>query len=222
MTGPERPALYLYALLGSLPPRPSRGLRVLAVAGLQVAAREVHPETSPRPTVRALRGHDATIRRLARGVDAILPFRFGTVVPGPNELRRRLAPRAAELRRALALVAGREQMTLRVFGAPARRRRGPAARAGGPGARYLAARVRERAVPEIDPIRPAVAAFVRAERAERHQSPPLVASVYHLVDRGRSAAYRAALRRAARAAGGVRLHVSGPWPPYAFAPEPGE
>jgi hypothetical protein len=174
--------------------------------------------------VRALRGHDATVRRLARGVDALLPFRFGTVVPGAGELRRRLAPRAVELRRALALVAGREQMTLRVFGAPAaRRRRGPVARpAGRPGARYLAARLREVAVPEIDPIRPAVTAFVRAERAERHQSPPLLASVYHLVDRGRSPAYRAALRRAAPAADGVRLRVSGPWPPYAFAPEPGE
>jgi Gas vesicle synthesis protein GvpL/GvpF len=171
-----------------------------------------------------LRGHDATVRRLARGVHAVLPFRFGTVVAGRDELRRLLAPRAAALREALALVAGREQMTLRVFGAPGpeRPRVDRARRPGGPGARYLTARAREHAVPEIDPIRPALASFVRAERTERHRTPPLVASVYHLVDRRRGAAYRAALRRAVRGAGGVRLRVTGPWPPYAFAPEPRE
>jgi hypothetical protein len=216
-------ALYLYALLGSVPRRPARGLRILAVAGLRVAAREVDGEAPPLPTETALRGHDATVRRLARSVDALLPFRFGTVVLGPEELRRRLAPRARELREVLALVAGREQMTLRVFGSPKRRSRPRVARpAGGPGTRYLAARAGEHAVPEIDPVRPALASVVRAERAERHRTPPLVASVYHLVDRGRSAAYRTAIRRAAGAVRGVRLRVSGPWPPYAFAPEPGE
>jgi hypothetical protein len=214
-------ALYLYALLGSAPRRPARGLRLLAVEGLRVAARPVEGDAAPRPTPTALRGHDATVRQLARGVDAVLPFRFGTVVAGPDELRRLLAPRAAALREALALVAGREQMTVRVFGTP-RRRVGAGRRAGGPGARYLAARAREHAVPEIDPIRPALAAFVRAERTERHRTPPLLASVYHLVDRRRGAAYRAALRRAVRGAGGVRLSVTGPWPPYAFVPEPRE
>jgi hypothetical protein len=213
--------LYLYAVLGQAPRRRARGLRVLAVDGLRVAAREIDAGAPPQPTATALRGHDATVRRLARGVDAVLPFRFGTVVAGPDELRRLLAPRAAALREALALVAGREQMTVRVFGTP-RRRGGGARRPGGPGARYLAARAREHAVPELDPIRPALAAFVRAERTERHRTPPLLASVYHLVDRRRGAAYRAALRRAARGAGGVRLRVSGPWPPYAFAPEPRE
>jgi hypothetical protein len=185
-----------------------------------VAVREIDEAAPPRPTGTALRAHDATVRRLARGADAVLPFRFGTVVSGRDALRRLLAPRAAELRDALARVAGCEQMTLRVFGEPAReRRRAPARRAGGPGARYLGARLREHAVPEIDPIRPALASFVRAERTERHRTPPLLASVYHLVERRRGAAYRAALRRAARA-GGVRLRVSGPWPPYAFTPEP--
>jgi Gas vesicle synthesis protein GvpL/GvpF len=219
----EMSALYLYALLGAAPRPPARGLRVLAVEGLRVAAREVDAEAPPRPTETALRGHDATVRRLARGVDAVLPFRFGTVVAGRDELRRLLVPRAAALRDALALVAGREQMTLRVFGAPQpERRRTGARRAGGPGARYLTARVREHAVPEIDPIRPALASFIRAERTERHRTPPLLASVYHLVDRRRGAAYRAALRRAVRGAGGLRLRVTGPWPPYAFAPEPRE
>jgi hypothetical protein len=43
-----------------------------------------------------------------------------------------------------------------------------------------------------------------------------VASVYHLIPRASVPAYRRALQSAARDAG-VRVIVSGPWPPYAFA-----
>jgi len=214
-------SLYLYAILGGPPRRrPGHTLRLVRLDGLWVAARAVG--SVPAPTEAALRGHDAIVRRLAAAADAVLPFRFGSVVPDESHLARELRPRLGQLREALALVAGREQMTLRVYGAPRRRpdrpRAGAAAR--GPGARYLARRARAHAVPEIDPIRPALVALVRAERAERHDVPPLVASVYHLVDRGRGPAYRAALRRAAGAAPGIRLRVSGPWPPYAFAAEP--
>jgi hypothetical protein len=215
--------LYLYAVLGTRPRgRPVPGLRVIALDGVWVAAREV--TSAPSPTEAALRRHDATVRRLARTVDALLPVRFGAVVSGKAELAAALTPRSAELREALALVAGREQMTLRVYGTPAppaRRRADPPARPSGPGRRYLRARVRARAVPELDPIRPALSPFVRAERTERHRTPPLLASVYHLVDRGRDTAYRAALRHAARRAPGIRVRASGPWPPYAFAPEAG-
>jgi hypothetical protein len=215
--------LYLYAVLGTRPRRRTApGLRIIAVDRVWVAAREV--TSTPSPTEAALRRHDATVRRLARAVDALLPVRFGAVVSGKAELAAALAPRTAELREALALVAGRDQMTLRVYGAPAppaRRRADPTAGPSGPGLRYLRARARARAVPELDPIRPALAPFVRAERTERHRDPPLLASVYHLVDRGRDAAYRTALRDAARRAPGIRIRASGPWPPYAFAPEAG-
>jgi hypothetical protein len=210
-------------VLGHRPRRlPALGVRVIALDGLWVAAGEV--ASAPSPTEAALRRHDTTVRRLARAVDALLPVRFGTVVSSEAELAATLAPRTAELRDALELVAGREQMTLRVYGSPAPRSRSrpdPAAGRSGPGARYLGARARARAVPEIDAIRPALAPFVRAERTERHRVPPLLASVYHLVDRGQDAAYRAALRQAARRAPGIRVRASGPWPPYAFAPEAG-
>jgi hypothetical protein len=43
-----------------------------------------------------------------------------------------------------------------------------------------------------------------------------VASIYHLIPAGSAPRYRAALDAAAREAG-VRVIVSGPWPPYAFA-----
>ena len=94
----------------------------------------------------------------------------------------------------------------------------------GPGARYLQRRrregSRERTVYEIAPLRPALGRLVRSERVERHlHALPLLASVYHLVDRGGSGAYLAAVQTAAPLLPAVRVTTSGPWPPYAFAPE---
>jgi Gas vesicle synthesis protein GvpL/GvpF len=183
-------------------------------------------EMAERPAVSeaTLRAHDAVIRRLADTVDAILPVRFGALL-SESALTDALAARGRELTEALALVAGREQMTLRLMG-EAVPRRAPAAVSDhpelGPGARYLAARRAEwrraREAPELEPLRPALQPLVRAERVTRHDAPPLLASVYHLIDRGASAAYLSAVERA----GGptpVRIVVTGPWPPYAFAPE---
>ena len=109
---------------------------------------------------------------------------------------RSLAPRAIEVAGRLVHVRGREQMTLRLFGtrtaldlappapqAPARGRLRP-------GTRYLTERRRLHAgaaVPELDPIRRALDGLVADERVQRHATPPLLASAYHLVPRGRGA-----------------------------------
>jgi hypothetical protein len=67
-------------------------------------------------------------------------------------------------------------------------------------------------LPEFEPLRRAVARWVREERIERRAN---VVTVYHLVPRGSAAAYHKALDRAAMARG-VRLVVSGPYLPFAF------
>jgi hypothetical protein len=64
----------------------------------------------------------------------------------------------------------------------------------------------------------ALAPLVRGERWERHDRPPLLTSVYHLVARESLDRYRTAVAAAAESAG-VRVTSSGPWPPYAFAPD---
>jgi hypothetical protein len=179
----------------------------------------------PPVSATTLRAHDAVVRRLAAAVDAILPVRFGTLLEGEPALAEAIAGRAPRLREALALVAGREQMTLRVFGEPAPRDAdAPVAGDLGPGARYLEGRRRQARrdadVPELAPLRPHLAALVRAEQAQRHDAPPLLASVYHLIDRGRAAAYLEAVGAGAAALAPTRAVTTGPWPPYAFAPEP--
>ena len=220
--------VYVYALLGETP-RPAAGaglcaepLRVLRVGDLIAAVGDM--TEAPAISASTLRAHDSVVRRLAGGVDAILPVRFGALLP-EDALADVLTTRARELREALALVAGREQMTLRVLGdavAPAQSTAAvDAAGELGPGARYLTERQaqwrRAREVPELAALRPALAPLVRAERVVRHDTPPLLASVYHLIDRGRAGDYQAAVEAAAP--GPIRVVATGPWPPYAFAPE---
>ena len=220
-------SLYLYAVLGAVPAPPlgegmvQEPLRmvechgVVAAAGAMTAAPALSPE--------ALRGHDAVVRRLARAVDALIPARFGTLAPDERTLCERLERAGASLRDALASVTGREQMILRVYlstsgGASAAPPRHPPPLES-PGTAYLAARARAAEMPELAPLRAALERFVAAERVERNATPPLVASVYHLVARGSAEAYARAVADAAPDLRGVRVTVSGPWAPYAFAPE---
>jgi hypothetical protein len=93
----------------------------------------------------------------------------------------------------------------------------PASRAARTGADYLRARAAEaaraRAVDGFEPVRLAADRWLRDERVEKLAG---IATVYHLVPRGSVHAYRVAVERAAAGAG-LRVAISGPWPPYAFA-----
>jgi hypothetical protein len=221
------PVLYCYALLDRAPPGPRpRGLRgepvrIIRGPGFVVAAGAL--EAAPGLSAAALRRHDAAVRRLFARARALLPFRFGAIVSGPAELAERLRPIRGPVRRALRLVAGREQMTLRIA-YPRRRPRAapaPGPPALGPGARYLHARAGRdagTAPGALAPIRAVLAELVAAEHVEPHRAAGARgASVYHLIPRGRAPDYRRALRVALHRPGGPVVSVSGPWPPYAFA-----
>ena len=176
----------------------------------------------PRPDRESLKGQDAVARRLAEIFQAILPARFGEVFSDEAALASKLAGREREMTEALARVRGCVQMTLRVFGEPEAAPK-PETEETGPGSRYLAARRREaeraRSLPEIEPLREALRPLLRAERIERADSGPLLGTAYHLVLRGQDGAYREALEAARERIGGRRVAATGPWPPYAFAPE---
>lgn len=175
------------------------------------------------PTVSNLRAYDRVVRALAAHAPAILPARYGTSAADEDELRFILRSRQVSLRRALASVRNRVQMTVRIAATsheptpgvsrvPDRRRE--------TGTGYLRARAadaaRERHVPHLEPVQTAVRRWVRAARVEKRDG---VISVYHLIPRRSVEAYRSALEDAAGRAG-LRLRLSGPWPPYAFA-DPG-
>jgi hypothetical protein len=220
--------LYLYALLGGPPPGPlgaglaGEPLRLVRCGDLLAIAGDV--PKAPSIDAASLRAHDATVRRLAEMVEAVLPIRFCTLVDDESALAGLLEPQRAGLGEALALVAGREQMTLRLYGERLLdEAAGPDTdTASGPGARYLAARLRERqrvhGSRELATLRRGLGTLIVDERVERHDMPPLLASLYHLIERGASARYLSALQTVAAELGAVRARATGPWPPYAFAP----
>ena len=169
---------------------------------------------------------------------AILPARFGTIVESESSVVGLLERWSAVLCEALVLVEGREQMTLRVFGAVATTvdsggtgGTGRMDRTGAeevvdaerPGTSYLVRRAHEQsapAAPELGRLRDLLEPIVTAERIVRHDEGPLVLTAYHLIPRGGAPTYRRLLRRNA-AEPGTRVGASGPWPPYGFAPELG-
>jgi gas vesicle protein GvpL/GvpF len=230
--------VYLYAVLGAVPETSLgegiAGEPVRAVACDDVVLAVGAMAEIPVPSPEALRRHDTVVRRLATTVDAVLPARFGAVATDERVLCERLTRASTGLHDALARVSGCEQMILRVYVSSAASEASGGGRGAGAmsvdetvphvgeGTRYLSERARQRKaggeVAELAPLRPTLARFVTAERIERHQTPPLVASVYHLVRRGTGTDYAKAVADAAGPLLPVRVTVSGPWAPYAFAP----
>lgn len=198
-------------------------LRVVTFARLSAVVGEMRAAPSPTPAM--LRRYAESMQQLFDETSALLPARFGTGVTDLAELEFILRSRRAALRSALRHVRSRAQMTLRVIVPTATTPAGAAPALSGPvspsrratGTAYLRGRVadaaRAREIAGFDPVRAATARWVRDERVEQHAG---IATAYHLVPRSAVAAYRAAVERAA-AERGLRIVISGPWPPYAFA-----
>ena len=196
-------------------------LMIIPVGGLAAVAGSL--PSAPSADAETLKRQDAVVRRLAGLFPALLPVRFGETAADVATLTARIAPRENELVAALQLVRGCVQMTLRVFGEPDQAPELEPATASGPGARYLESRRQEqekqRSLPEIGPLSIALRPLLRAERIERHAAGPLLGTAYHLVLREGTAAYLAAVEEARGRIGERRIVATGPWPPYAFAPE---
>jgi len=226
--------LCVYALVGSSRPAQTvtgiagERLRAIPFDGVVAVVGEVRRRPAPSP--RNLRQYAAVVESIAARVPAILPVRFGTTFDDVAELTVVLRSRGAATRERLRAVRRRAQMTIRLVSesesgnAP----RASQSRAAGrgrvrlehestQGTQYLQQRLAmlrtAREVPELAAIRPAIRRFVKDERVERRSG---VATVHHLIPRAMAEGYRSAVERAAEQSG-VRLAVSGPFAPYAFA-----
>ena len=210
--------LYVYALTrGPLEPFDFQGRRVecLDVAGLSAVVERVVER--PKVSEASLREQHDVLMRLSAALDALLPARFGAFVD-EAELAQLLDARRGVIQQALDLVSGRVQMTVRLREdtvAPGQPVATPAAVVSGTayleGRRAAAARPLPSAAAEVSA---AVAHLVVAERSDRSQGRN-AASLYHLVARGDVRQYTAALSSFES----PDLTVSGPWPPFAFAPD---
>jgi hypothetical protein len=209
--------LYLYAVLDHAPRAARvRGLArepVRFVRSGRLVAAVGEMARQPKPDLANLRAHDRVVRRLTGLTSAALPARFGTLVPTPDALHASLRPRAPVLRRALARVSGREQMTLRVGVRPSRFEP-----TDGPGTRHLRRLMARdpRTNAEVRELLEGLRPLVRAEEVEPAPDDKGTGRIHHLVDRGSAGRYRARVRKAARAQPALRVSCTGPWAPYSF------
>lgn len=218
--------LYVFALVDEKPRgRPGTGLAGGLIAqpvagGFAIVERRADV---PPPELGSLKKHDAVVTRLADAVPAILPVRFGTLLES-EEIDEALLDRDDEIAEAFDVVRGRQQFTWR---RAAPRRQGGRTGARAPQGAHLAASGTAYLRAAARAARPAPPAVFRGVReklrplvaAERYQSATatLPDSLYHLVDRGSAARYRLVAEKLASVS--PPLRVSGPFPPFAFAPE---
>jgi hypothetical protein len=213
----------IYALAaGPLPARiriDGSALRVFRIGPIAVIAGPPRAEsvsTSGAASMEhALREHHAIVVALAERVDPLLPARFGSRMTAAR-LGAAIRPSIDVLVSALDHVRGRRQMTVRLIGPAADEP--PAAST--TGTAYLAQRrAAAHAIPsEAAPLWAAVDGLVIDQRVQPGRG-GIRATVFHLVARSDVAAYRSAIERAAPAIAPWSATTSGPWPPFAFAPE---
>jgi hypothetical protein len=220
---------YLYAVAEGITDVGNEGgvsgepLEVRIVGNLLVVVGQV--VEVPTVSAETLQSQDRVIRHLHAHAKSLLPARFGAAFASDHDLQSALQTQAAGLGERLARVRGCEQMTLRILRAahvaeasatPPTPAPAVPVSATSSGTAYLLTRARP---PEIAPLLDALTPIVRGTRVERGRVPDLVATVYHLVDRGKSDAYRMAAQEAATALATLRVRMNGPSPCYAFARE---
>ncbi len=178
-------------------------------------------DAPPQPDRAHLERHDALMREIVSALPAALPARFGLVVRDVDRLHTLVEASGLSFRKSLRLVAGREQMTLRVRLADERRPRATprSSSTSGPGRRYLTARLMRSRIPQ-DPTLRALRrrlAVIGAEERFQLTDAGHTATLYHLIERGQAAVYLTKVRAFSDRHPGVQLTASGPFPPYAFA-----
>jgi hypothetical protein len=188
-------------------------------------------QRAPSVDRNTLIAQDRLVRELHSRAGALLPMRFGSCTGDADALARSVETLSPDVRRRLDLVRGRDQMTIRALGAADAAATTTATGAStiadeyglpdmaGPGTRYLAARAIRAIPPALAPLLDALKPLQRATRVEAGRHAGLIGTIYQLVDRGSSDAYRRAIDEAARHSPSLTLRVTGPSPAYAFARE---
>jgi hypothetical protein len=192
-------------------------IQVISVGAVHAAVEQI--DDVPAVSEDSLRSQHQLVVALGQRFDAILPVRFGATIERA-ELERLLNVRQKALRQALDAVRGREQMTVRIFGAEAARPAAPDQRV--TGTAYLSSRRRAARVvvpPAGTRIRRAVQPLLARERIDPGRG-RVRATLHHLITRGQAAEYTALVNQSlGEATSPGDVVVSGPWPPFAFTPD---
>jgi hypothetical protein len=189
---------------------------------------------------------EATARAHHRVIDVVaqqgplVPMRLATVYSGDESLGAMLAERSADLRVALARITGRQEWGVKAYtarqsepGGSAEQTTGPASPGAGAGAAYLQRR-RDELASQKDARRETLASaeIIHAElsrqaaetRVHPPQAPqltgtkaPMILNAAYLLDDEGGEDFAAVVTALGEQHPGVRLELTGPWPPYSFA-----
>jgi hypothetical protein len=214
---------YVFALVDTPPKGPlGRGLKGPVRARPMAGAFAIVERRADVPPVElgSLRAHQAVVARLATAAPAILPVRFGTLMEG-DALEEALNERDEEIAEAFALVRHRAQFTWRRDQPSASRLPKTSKASGSPGggAAYLqqaAKAANTPPPPAFTLLRDRLHAFVVRERFQPAAN-GMPDTLYQLIEKTAIDRYRAMADALTLTTPGVT--VSGPWAPFAFAPE---
>jgi hypothetical protein len=188
-------------------------LLLVAFGRAVVVAGEMTVRPPLEPAI--LRAQDALVRALHDRARALLPMRFGTTSADREEVLRAIDAHG-DLATRLAAVRDCEQMVVRVLGTLDQETQPVSAAA--TGTQYLEARAkRHQPGPALAALAAGVGDLPKSVKIEPSSQPGLLGAVYHLIERGRADEYRRAIDHRAAQLPDVRILVSGPSPPYAFA-----
>ena len=220
--------VYVVALTGRhAPPFSVEGHRIEFIKVDGVFAAIERRSTPPGVSEVELRSQHDLVTAMFNQTDDLLPVRFGAWIDR-QELATVVSQHKSAIVDALHLVRGRAQMTIRFHAARRETRPDRSSAPAESGTAYLKARRdAEQWMPEeAAALRRAVRDFVVAERTSRGSERRArsldparlgeVPSLYHLIGRDAVAAYK----KAAQPFEPSIVLVSGPWPPFAFAPDP--
>lgn len=216
--------VYVYAFVSG-PKAPfdlaGRHIEMLRLNGIVAAVDR--RDDAPARSEESLRQQHAIVERLCQTCEAVLPARFGALVD-EAELKQIVRGRTADLRKALERVKGRVQMTVRILGVPRPNeapKPSPRDARTRTGTDYLLERRAAQHPPRPEMasvIAAAVGRLVVVEKVEIDHAKGL-AVLLHLIARSDVAVYRERVARAAAGHPSLTVRVSGPWPPFAFAPD---
>ena len=186
---------------------------------------------------REVRAHERVIEEVMAG-RTVLPMRFCTIFHSEEKVRALLETHCERFRRALARLRGRAEWEIRLYHEPTTESaaEAPQPAAGSPGTAYLVRKgALERAAQEAasEARRQAQRTLAAlADQVDQIQlkpvapqgsqgAPRLVLDAVCLLAQPRLAAFHRQLEEVAKdlTASGLRLRLSGPWPPYHFSAE---
>ena len=195
---------------------------------------------------------EATARAHHRVIDAVaqqgplVPMRLATVYSGDAKVAAMLAEREADSRSALRRISGRGEWGVKAYadqqhvagGDDSGFTTAPSSPGTGAGAAYLRRRrdqlaaqknARRETLASAETIHAELSRYAAETRLHPLQAPqltgskaPMILNAAYLLDRGRGEDFAAAVAALAGQHPGLRLELTGPWPPYSFAGTGGE